>query len=135
MKKYGIIIFVIITSVAFASSYSEDLELLAKSRSGISPDMQATKDRLDAEAQERQAKLAEMKAEIDREAEAARKVLAAKPDAKLGMSKTQVENHSNWGKPEYKNRTITRQGVFEQWVYGEGQYLYFENGKLTAIQQ
>lgn len=135
MKKYGIIIFVIITSVAFASSYSEDLELLANSRSGISPDMQATKDRLDAEAQERQAKLTEMKAEIEREAEAARKVLAAKPDAKIGMSKNQVENHSNWGRLEYKNRTVTRHGVFEQWVYGAGQYLYFENGKLTAIQQ
>lgn len=41
---------------------------------------------------------------------------------------------SNWGNPEKINKTTTASGVREQWVYGEGRYLYFENGVLTAIQ-
>jgi len=37
---------------------------------------------------------------------------------------------SSWGKPQSVNKTATRFGVHEQWVYG----LYFDNGKLTKIQ-
>lgn len=39
-----------------------------------------------------------------------------------------------WGRPEDINRTIGDFGVYEQWVYGLKNYLYFENGKLTGIQ-
>lgn len=38
-----------------------------------------------------------------------------------------------WGEPTSIHKTTTRYGVNEQWVYN-GSYLYFENGKLTAIQ-
>lgn len=41
---------------------------------------------------------------------------------------------SSWGKPQRVNRTITAQGTREQWVYGGGNYLYFDGGVLTAIQ-
>ena len=41
---------------------------------------------------------------------------------------------SSWGKPKSINRTTTASGVREQWVYGGGNYLYFMNGKLDAIQ-
>ena len=41
---------------------------------------------------------------------------------------------SSWGKAESINRTTYANSVREQWVYGIGNYLYFENGKLTAIQ-
>lgn len=39
-----------------------------------------------------------------------------------------------WGKPEKINRTIYPSHVREQWVYGTGNYLYFENDILVTIQ-
>lgn len=51
----------------------------------------------------------------------------------LGMSKEEVEV-SLWGKPNDINRTVTQYGTHEQWVYGNGQYLYFEDGILTGFQ-
>ena len=39
-----------------------------------------------------------------------------------------------WGEPYDINRTVTKNGVHEQWVYGIGRYLYFEGNVLTAIQ-
>jgi hypothetical protein len=50
----------------------------------------------------------------------------------LGMTPAQVR--AAWGAPERINRTLTRSGEHEQWVYGLGQYLYFENGQLSSIQ-
>lgn len=55
------------------------------------------------------------------------------PAPSLGMSAKQVVEKTNWGRPNQINRTITRRGTREQWVY-DGQYLYFENGVLTAAQ-
>jgi hypothetical protein len=44
----------------------------------------------------------------------------------------------SWGFPAKINKTITASGTNEQWVYenlfSDNEYLYFENGKLTAIQ-
>ena len=51
---------------------------------------------------------------------------------RLGMSAQQVE--LSWGKPERVNSTVSAQGVREQWVYGGGQLLYLEDGKLTTFQ-
>lgn len=39
-----------------------------------------------------------------------------------------------WGLPEDINSTSGSWGIHEQWVYGGGNYLYFENGILTSIQ-
>jgi hypothetical protein len=50
----------------------------------------------------------------------------------IGM--TQEQAKLAWGNPNHINRTITKFGVSEQWVYGEHNYLYFENGVLTVIQ-
>jgi hypothetical protein len=52
---------------------------------------------------------------------------------KIGMTDEQVR--MSWGRPERINETFTRSGTHEQWIYGSNQYLYFENGKLTTIQQ
>lgn len=49
----------------------------------------------------------------------------------IGMNKDMVL--LSWGKPSDINRTIGSWGTHEQWVYHSG-YLYFENDKLTAIQ-
>ncbi len=62
-----------------------------------------------------------------------RKRLDALPDVKIGMTRDQVRNKSRWGPPNKINRTTTARGDFEQWVYKSG-YLYFTNGKLSAIQ-
>lgn len=51
---------------------------------------------------------------------------------RIGMTTDEVR--SRWGEPNDINRTITAHGTREQWVYGGGNYLYFEDGILTAIQ-
>lgn len=50
----------------------------------------------------------------------------------IGMTKAQAQ--LAWGEPNSVNRTTTRRGVLEQWVYGSGSYLYFANGVLTSYQ-
>lgn len=50
----------------------------------------------------------------------------------IGMSEYEASN-TMWGRPESINRTETRHGTREQWVYGGGRYLYLENGRVTAI--
>ena len=50
----------------------------------------------------------------------------------VGMSKD--EAIESWGKPKDANTTIRENMKREQWVYGEGQYLYLENGIVTIIQ-
>jgi hypothetical protein len=50
----------------------------------------------------------------------------------IGMTAEQAR--MSRGKPTSVNRTIVGGHVHEQWVYGEGSYLYFENGKLSAVQ-
>ena len=69
------------------------------------------------------------------EIEAAAKKLAKNPDAAIGMTKSQVRNKTNWGDPNYIKTTTNKYGTHEQWVYDDYQYLYFDNGKLTTIQQ
>lgn len=51
----------------------------------------------------------------------------------LGMTYDEVKA-SLWGEPIDINRTVTVYGSYEQWVYGNGQYLYFEDGILTSFQ-
>jgi hypothetical protein len=50
----------------------------------------------------------------------------------LGMNKEMCI--AAWGHPININRTIVRGLTSEQWVYGWGTYLYFDNGGLSAIQ-
>jgi hypothetical protein len=65
-----------------------------------------------------------------------KRAIKAKPrrsGASIGMSKEEALA-SSWGRPESVNRTTNAYGTREQWVYGGGNYLYFENGVLTSIQ-
>lgn len=52
----------------------------------------------------------------------------------IGMTAEEVEN-STWGKPSKINKTTTRYGVHEQWVYSSGRYIYLDDGIVTAIQE
>ena len=51
----------------------------------------------------------------------------------IGMTKAEALA-SVWGRPKKINRTTTARGEAEQWVYGDNNYLYFDDGILTAIQ-
>ncbi|KKC46959.1 hypothetical protein VE23_07110 [Paenibacillus sp. D9] len=42
---------------------------------------------------------------------------------------------STWGKPSKINKTTTKYGVHEQWVYYGGRYVYLEDGVVTLIQE
>ncbi len=55
-------------------------------------------------------------------------------EPKIGMTEEQLLN-SKWGKPEKKNTTETVYGKHEQWVYSNGNYVYLDNGIVTAIQK
>jgi hypothetical protein len=50
----------------------------------------------------------------------------------IGMSKKVVSLIK--GEPERINTTTGSFGIHEQWVYENNQYYYFENGKLTTVQ-
>lgn len=52
---------------------------------------------------------------------------------KIGMTQEEVLTEG-WGRPIDVNKTITANGVSEQWVYDNYNYLYFEDGILTSIQ-
>lgn len=52
---------------------------------------------------------------------------------KIGMTVDEVLTEG-WGKPTKINKTTTQYGVSEQWVYPNYNYLYFDDGILTAIQ-
>lgn len=70
-----------------------------------------------AEAHEKLNVLQAKVAEFEKQEKTRLAELAKKPDVKIGMSKSQVINQSNWGEPKYVNRTVTKHGTHEQWVY------------------
>lgn len=65
--------------------------------------------------------------------EAAERAKKKKEGVRIGMSRDDALA-SMWGKPASINTTTTANGTREQWVYGNGNYLYFVNGILTSIQ-
>lgn len=78
---------------------------------------------------------AKVKEAADAKANAAAKVAAKSQGVILGMTMDEVIN-SSWGKPWSVNRSVYSFGTHEQWVYGTNpsNYLYFENGILTSLQ-
>lgn len=81
---------------------------------------------------------------LERERAAAAKAVAQQPltykpsaqrvlsDPAIGMNEHEASN-TQWGHPESINRTVTRNGTREQWVFGVGRYVYLENGRVTAV--
>ncbi len=51
----------------------------------------------------------------------------------IGMSAAIVMAH--WCEPDHINSTITPAHNLEQWVYGNSNFLYFEDGTLVGIQR
>jgi hypothetical protein len=72
--------------------------------------------------------------------EALVKKMDSLPGVRVGMSKNDVLTKTNWWQPESINVSTSQYGTREQWVYGGGNYLYFEGRdpaklKLTYVQQ
>lgn len=63
----------------------------------------------------------------------AEKARKKKDGVRIGMSEQEVLD-SSWGRPERVSRTTNARGTRGQWVYGGGNYLYFQDGVLTSIQ-
>jgi hypothetical protein len=53
--------------------------------------------------------------------------------ARLGMT-TKEAIHTSWCFPDKQNTTETAEHIREQWVYPGRGYLYFDNDRLTGIQ-
>lgn len=84
--------------------------------------------RLKVEAAER------LKAEKERRiVDSADRAARKRQGVSVGMTQEEVLM-SNWGRPQSVNRSTYSFGTHEQWVYRGANYLYFENGKLVAIQ-
>ena len=52
---------------------------------------------------------------------------------RIGMTADEARG-SSWGEPEQVHTTLTAGGTTEQWVYPDGRFLYFTDGRLTAAQ-
>ncbi|MFC4306648.1 hypothetical protein [Cohnella boryungensis] len=59
---------------------------------------------------------------------------AAKKEPAIGMTAQEVED-SKWGSPDDINKTTTKYGISEQWVYKYHGYIYLDDGIVTAIQE
>ena len=82
--------------------------------------------------QERKAELQKRKAALIKKYGHTNGTLISEGKVRIGMTKEMCRE--SWGEPEDINKTTGSYGTHEQWVYGYGSYLYFENGKLTTIQ-
>jgi len=58
------------------------------------------------------------------------KKLLTNKEVRIGMTAEQVIRLC--GKPDRINESVSARGKSEQWVYGSGIYLYFENGILSS---
>jgi hypothetical protein len=67
------------------------------------------------------------------------RLLKAGPPPRVGMTKLQFYDGTNWGTHYTTNKTSTAKGIREQLIFetklGGRRYLYFENDVLTAIQE
>ena len=88
------------------------------------------KNKLELEKKKQEEK--ELKEEKKRQLQ--RKIQSSKQGVSIGMTPKQVIEDTSWGKPQSVNRTTNQYGVHEQWGYGGRNYLYFDNGRLTSIQ-
>lgn len=125
----------------------QELELLAKIRATKPSDRQTLLDyyaeleKLVPENKTYSQNWKRIQLEIYKQNEADRKKALAAERARrrsqgvsVGMTKEEVLM-SSWGRPQHVNSTTTSRGTREQWVYGGGNYLYFdESGRLTTIQ-
>lgn len=59
--------------------------------------------------------------------------IAAKKEI-IRISMNECTLYSSWGEPNKINNSVGKWGVHKQHVYGSGQYVYTENGRITSWQ-
>lgn len=74
---------------------------------------------------------AKRKAELTKKFGVSNANLILEGKVQIGMTKAMCRE--SWGTPDNINKSIGAWGTHEQWVYGNS-YLYFEEGRLTSIQ-
>lgn len=84
------------------------------------------------DANERKEKEKRLAREQQRERERKDALWGADPE--IGMDADEVR-WSSWSYPNKVNKTTTKYGVREQWVYPNNKYIYFEDGRVTSIQE
>lgn len=57
----------------------------------------------------------------------------ARGKIRIGMDVTQVL--AAWGHPDRVNTSTYSFGRHDQWIYGDSNYVYMENGIVTSLQQ
>lgn len=58
--------------------------------------------------------------------------LVRKEKIRIGVSECQL--YASWGLPNSQNKSVGQWGVHVQYVYGDGTYVYTENGRVTSWQ-
>lgn len=81
---------------------------------------------------QRKQEMAKRKAALTKKYGASNAALIVQGRVRIGMTKKMCIE--SWGEPKSVNTTTGSYGTHEQWVYSSGDYLYFENGILTTIQ-
>lgn len=116
---------------------SSEFEAARKIKDQAVKDQEAARKKAEAEAAraeaERKAKMAPIERIMEKygcDEDIA--TLIMKKQVRLGMTAEQCR--AAWGRPQDINRTSGSYGVHEQWVYGGNNYLYFEDGILTTVQ-
>ena len=102
-----------------AQSYAKDIHYSGYGEKEINDYKNSLTDKKIAQAKNKQASQA--------------KAEAKSKGVSIGMSEDDVRN-SSWGSPESINTTTTGDTVHEQWCYANNNYLYFDDGILTTIQ-
>jgi hypothetical protein len=98
---------------------------------------QARKQQQEATVREQQAATVreQQEATVREQNRRAAKVEAAIANGEVVIGMTGEECVRAWGWPESVNTTDTARVLHSHWFYSGGQYVYFENGILTSIQQ
>ncbi len=67
-----------------------------------------------------------------------RAIIQSIAESKVAVGMTKVEVVYSWGSPGDINTTVVAGNRSEQWVYGSpiygGNYVYFDNGIVTGLQ-
>ena len=116
---------------------SSEFEAAKKIQEQVLKDQEAARKKAEAEAARAEAERKAQMAPIERIMEKYGcdediATLIMKKRVRRGMTAEQCR--AAWGRPQDINRTSGSYGVHEQWVYGGHNYLYFEDGILTTIQ-
>lgn len=118
----------LVSSYIYSDILNEDVLALYKSK--FSKEIaRSEKENAEWKKQQEQAE-AERKAEYAAKRE---KYERSQQGVRIGMTQEEVLL-SNWGEPLDINKTTNAYGTSEQWVYRDYNYLYFEDGILTTIQ-